>query len=177
MKQKNLKQIIGIAAVGVIAIALAACQLQGPKNQPAPPDNQPAAVDTTKDAPAHADDQPDDKPATEPSTDSADSTDLADQNAWNSFTHKAYHYTVSFPKNWYWNGTRVDTLILSSAAIASIDEPLSNYNLKIVKADQIIESLDTAAIQLDGGFKLLYLKDHPSASIIKKIAETFLLNN
>lgn len=98
---------------------------------------------------------------------------------WNSFTHKAYSYTIKFPKNWHWDGTDVKVLIISSESIKSKDENLTLNNLKIIKADQeIIEGIleknpDAEIASLNDNFKAAYLKNHQFKNIIEQIIKSF----
>ncbi|MEK9165461.1 MAG: hypothetical protein AAB525_01210 [Patescibacteria group bacterium] len=98
---------------------------------------------------------------------------------WNSFTHRSYNYTIKFPKNWHWDGTDVDVLIISSEAIKSNDENLTANNLKIIKADQeIIEGIleknpDAEIANLNDNFKAAYLKNYQFKNIIEQIIKSF----
>ncbi|MFH1713297.1 MAG: DUF333 domain-containing protein [Candidatus Jacksonbacteria bacterium] len=105
--------------------------------------------------------------------------EAVDTDDWNSFTHRAYNYTIKFPKNWHWDGTDVKVLIISSESIKSKDENLTLNNLKIIKADQeIIEGIleknpDAEIASLNDNFKAAYLKNHTYPQIIEQIIKSF----
>ena len=100
---------------------------------------------------------------------------------WNSFTHKSHNYTVKFPKNWHWDGTDVNVLVISAEAIESPDEKLTKNNLKILTANQeIIEKIlednletDIKIVSLGEKFKAVYLKNHNYKDIVDQIISSF----
>jgi hypothetical protein len=96
--------------------------------------------------------------------------------SWNSFTNKAYNYTVKFPNNWYWDGTNVNVLVISAEPIKPQDQALTVNNLKIVKADQEVLETDVQIISLGEKFKAVYLKNRNHADIVKQIISSFETN-
>jgi len=98
-----------------------------------------------------------------------------DTSNWNSFTHKAYDYTINFPEDWYWNGTKVDTLVISNEPINSPSESYSINNLKVLNIDKQVVDQNTEVINLNSDFKLVYSKDSEIKEIIDEIANSFVV--
>jgi len=105
---------------------------------------------------------------------------------FNSFTHRTYGYTVNFPDDWYWDGSSVSTLIISSEAITSNDEPLNFNNIKVVVYNPseiddptlILTTFFSESEESDESarkFKAIRLKNHNHREIIQQIINSFEL--
>ncbi len=95
-----------------------------------------------------------------------------------SYTNKAYGYSIQIPKTWYWNQMNVPVLTLSASKITTVEEPLTNDNMKIIRADQPIPSNNVVVINLgiSGGasFKAIYLKSNKHTQTIQTIIKSFI---